>query len=111
MALIGIAGTLSASVVGRGFPQYSLYSALIVTPVTLALYALLIPAYDATGAALASCLSFALSFLLALFFYRRATGHGALGLMWPTRSELEDYRTLLPKIRAWAAGILARPRA
>ncbi len=105
VALIGIAGTLSASVVGRGFPQYSLYSALIVTPVTLALYALLIPAYDATGAALASCLSFGLSFLLALFFYRRATGHGALGLMWPTRSELEDYRTLLPKIRAWATGL------
>ena len=105
VALLGIAGTLSAAVIGRGFPQYGLFIALVSTPVTLVLYLVLIPAYDAPGAALASSLSFALNFVLALWFYRRATGHSALGMMWPTRSELRDYWELAPKVREWAAGL------
>ena len=64
-AAIGIAGTLSSSIVGRGKPSYSLYSALIVTPVTIGLYLWLIPSLDATGAALASTISYCLSFVVA----------------------------------------------
>jgi O-antigen/teichoic acid export membrane protein len=105
VALLGIAGVLSATIIGRGRPEFGLYTALITTPVTLALYALLIPAYEATGAALASSISFALSFALSMAFYRRATGRGVLGLLLPGRSELEDYRMLIPKIRQWAAGL------
>jgi O-antigen/teichoic acid export membrane protein len=111
VALIGIGGTLAATIVGRGHPEYSLYTTLISTPVTMGLYATLIPALDATGAALASSLSFTTTFLLMALFYRRATGHGMLSRLLPTRSELDDYRMLWPKIRTWATGILARPRA
>jgi O-antigen/teichoic acid export membrane protein len=110
VALIGLGGILFAAVVGRGFPKYSLYGALIVTPVTMVLYVVLIPALEATGAALASSLSFALNFLLAVHFYRRVSGRRALGLLVPTRSELDDYRGLWPKIREWAGG-LRRPAA
>jgi O-antigen/teichoic acid export membrane protein len=110
VALLGIGGTLSAATIGRGFPQYGLYIALVSTPATLVLYGLLIPAYDAPGAALASSLSFTLNFILALWFYRRATGLNALRMMWPTASELRDYRELAPKVREWAAG-LRRSRA
>lgn len=108
VALIGLAGVLSATILGRGHPEYGLYSALIVTPATMVLYAVLIPSLKAPGAALASSLSFTLSFVLAAFFYRRATGRGVLRLMIPTRSELDDYRMLLPKVREWAAGRLGR---
>lgn len=108
VALLGIAGILSATVLGRGHPEYGLYTALIVTPSTMALYALLIPSLEATGAALASSLSFAISFALSLLFYRRATGRSALPLLVPTRSELHDYRMLAPQVRAWAVGMLAR---
>lgn len=108
VALIGLSGTLFASVVGRGFPQHGLYTTAIVTPVTLALYATLIPALEGTGAALASSLSFALSFALACVFYRRVTGHGVLRRLVPTRSELDDYRALGPKIAEWARGIRRR---
>jgi O-antigen/teichoic acid export membrane protein len=105
VALLGIGNVLSATIIGRGRPEYGLFTALITTPVTLALYAVLIPAYDATGAALASSLSFALSFLLSLWFYRRVSGHRALALLVPGRSELDDYRLLGPKIREWLAGL------
>jgi O-antigen/teichoic acid export membrane protein len=104
VALIGIAGSLSAAVVGRGRPEYALYGALISTPVTMVLYATLIPSLEATGAALASSLSFAMNFVLAAFFYRRLTGLKLLPLIMPTRSELDDYRMLWAKCRAWLAG-------
>jgi O-antigen/teichoic acid export membrane protein len=108
VALIGVGATLSSTIIGRGRPEYGLYNALITTPVTMVLYATLIPWLDATGAALASSLSFAIAFLVAAFFYRRATGAGVLGRMIPTRSELDDYRMLWPKLRGYAASLRAR---
>jgi O-antigen/teichoic acid export membrane protein len=108
VALIGVAGTLSATIVGHGRPGYSLAIALVTTPITIGLYALLIPAYDATGAAVASSISYALSFLLAAVFYRRVTAAPLLPRLVPTRSELADYRALAPAIAAWARGVRAR---
>jgi O-antigen/teichoic acid export membrane protein len=108
VALVGISATLGATTIGRGKPEYGLYTMLVVTPLTLVLYATLIPAYHATGAALASSLSFTAAFLASVVFYRRATGHGVLSRLLPTRSELDDYRMLGPKVRLWAAGVLGR---
>jgi O-antigen/teichoic acid export membrane protein len=108
VALAGIAATMSATIVGRGRPEYALYIALIATPLTMVMYAVLIPWLEATGAALATSLSFAIYFVLAYVFYRRVTGARVARRLLPTRSELDDYRTLWPKIRAWAQG-LRRP--
>jgi len=108
VALIGIAGIMSATILGRGHPIYGLYTTLVVTPATMAMYVTLIPWLKGPGAALASTLSFTLSFLLTLIFYRRATGRSALPLLLPTRSELDDYRLLAPRILAWARGLRAR---
>lgn len=110
VALLGIAGVLSASYVGRGRPIYSLWTALIVTPSTMVLYALLIPAHGATGAAIASSLSFTLSFVLALWFYRLTVGEPVWRRMIPTWSEVRDYLQLVPHARAAAARIVARGR-
>ncbi len=93
---------------GRGKPIYSLYSALIVTPLTVALYLVLVPSLGAQGAALVKSASFTLSFALGVFFYRRVTGSVALSLFVPTRDELRDLRALAPQIRAWAAGVRRR---
>jgi O-antigen/teichoic acid export membrane protein len=104
VALIGLAGSLSATIIGRGRPEYGLYTALFCTPATLLLYATLIPALGATGAALASSVSFALNFALTAIFFRRVTGHRILTLLVPSRSEWQDYRMLSGNIRAWATG-------
>jgi O-antigen/teichoic acid export membrane protein len=102
---IGIAGTLSSTIVGRGKPSYSLYSALIVTPVTIGLYVVLIPRFDATGAALASTLSYSLSFVVASGFYFLATGRHVYRLLVPSRSELDDLRALPTAAVTWARGL------
>jgi O-antigen/teichoic acid export membrane protein len=94
VALLGLTGPLSAAILGRGHPELSLISTAIVTPVTVVLYVLLIPALDATGAALASTISYSATFALAAFFYRRVTGARLLVHMLPGRSELADFRSV-----------------
>lgn len=103
VCLLGIAGVLSAVIIGRGRPEYGLYTALISTPLTMVLYALLIPPYEATGAAWATTLSFTTNFVLACVFFHRVTGMHVLPMLVPTRSEFHDYRGLPPQIRAWLA--------
>jgi O-antigen/teichoic acid export membrane protein len=102
VALLGINGSVSAAVLGRGHPEYGLYTTLISTPLTMVLYAVLIPSLGAMGAALASSSSFTLNFLLTAAFFRRATGGPILPLLMPTRSELADYAGLLRSLRARA---------
>lgn len=84
VALLGVGQILSETIVGRGKPIYSVYSALIVTPLTVALYLVLVPSLGAEGAALVKSASFTLSFALGVFFYRRVTGSVALSLFVPT---------------------------
>jgi Na+-driven multidrug efflux pump len=85
---------LAATVVGRGHPRYSLYIALITTPLTIAMYVVLIPWLHATGAALASTLSYVCTLLLFCLAYGRVTDRNAFRLMVPTRGEFSDFRAL-----------------
>lgn len=103
-AAIGVSTVLAATVVGRGKPMYSLYGALITTPITIAMYGTLIPSFHATGAALASTLSYLLSFVLFCHFYRRVTGLHVLPLLVPTRSEFADLWGALRTVARRAAG-------
>jgi O-antigen/teichoic acid export membrane protein len=98
VAVLGLASPMAATIVGRGHPGYSLVITLIVTPLTIVLYVLLIPGLHATGAALGSSISYALSFVLVVAFYARVTGAPVLRNMVPTRAELEDYRILGARI-------------
>jgi O-antigen/teichoic acid export membrane protein len=98
IAFISVGGVLSATIIGRGYPQYALYNVLLITPPTLGLYALLIPAFDAVGAALASTGSYVATTLVALFFFRRVTGM-PFGQLVPRGADLADYRELVARIR------------
>ena len=72
--VIGLGKALSAVTTGRGHPRYALYLSLVSFPLTVALYALLIPPWGATGAAVASTISYTLTTIVAWLFYRRVTG-------------------------------------
>jgi O-antigen/teichoic acid export membrane protein len=98
---IGISMVLAASVVGRGHPRYSLYGALITTPLTIAMYVVLIPSLHATGAALASTLSYLATLVLFSLFYRRVTNRRVLPLLVPTRSEFGDLLALYHAAGPW----------
>jgi O-antigen/teichoic acid export membrane protein len=98
-ALLGIANPLAAAVVGRGRPGLLFKQAVIVTPLTALAYFGLIPALGATGAALASSLSYCVSFVVTALLYGRVTATNPLRQMIPTRSELADYRALVSAVR------------
>jgi O-antigen/teichoic acid export membrane protein len=93
-AAIAVTGVLTAIVVGRGNPAYAFFSAAVTAPATVLLYATLIPAFDATGAALASTISYLGSLLVMSWLFRRATGRGVWSLLVPTQSEFDDLRGL-----------------
>jgi O-antigen/teichoic acid export membrane protein len=99
---LGVANVLSSTIVGRGRPVYSLYTAVLTTPFTVALYFLLIPRWEATGAALASTVSYAATFLITCAYYRRTTGRAVLPLLVPSRGEWDDLRLLPRAAVAWA---------
>jgi O-antigen/teichoic acid export membrane protein len=102
VAAIGITTVLAATVVGRGRPSYSVYASLITVPITVVMYATMIPAFHATGAALASTLSYIGSLLVYSVFYRRVTGRSVLPLLIPTRDELAELIELPRAAIRWA---------
>ena len=88
---LGFGKVLTAATTGRGYPRYALLTVAIVAPITLVLYFVLVPVMGATGAALSSTFSYALTTLLSLIFLQRVTGIGLRALAVPTRSDLHDY--------------------
>ncbi len=95
----GIAYAFSAVIIGRGHPGYILRATAIVTPLTLVLYLLLIPNFGATGAAVASTLSYTGTFALYWVYFRRVSGISKLSALLPGRAEIDDYRSLLGRLQ------------
>jgi O-antigen/teichoic acid export membrane protein len=99
VAALGVAKVASAITTGRGFPKYSLYAGLIDVPITAVLYLTLIPAFGATGAAIASSISYGVTTVLALVFFRRVTGLSLSTVLVPGREELAEYRLVAGRLR------------
>ena len=94
-AALGLATTLYSALAGRGRPDYPLKIALVVTPLAIALYFILIPAFEAEGAALGSLIAYLVSAVLAALALRHDTGPGpGIRALLPGRAELRDYAVL-----------------
>ena len=102
--MLGIGKVLSSGIAGRGYPRYTLYASMIVVPLTLALYFGLIPPFGAWGAAAASSVSYGLSALLALFYFRRVTNLGLRAVLVPLSGDIADYAGLARLARGWRRG-------
>jgi hypothetical protein len=70
-------------------------------PLTLALYFTLIPAFDAWGAAIGSSISYGLTALLWLIFFRRVTRIGLRAAFVPRGEDVADYGGLARLARSW----------
>jgi O-antigen/teichoic acid export membrane protein len=91
VAAYGLSSVFSATIVGSGHPGYLLRAAVIVTPVTLVLYLALIPPFEATGAAVASTISYCGTLVLVWLYFRRASGVYGVHPLLPGRAEIFDY--------------------
>lgn len=99
-AALGLAGTLYASLAGRGRPGYALTAGLTLAPISVGLYLALIPPFGATGAALASTIAYCASATLAGLFLQRESGRPTLRRLLPGRAELDDYVLFLHRLRS-----------
>lgn len=95
VALLGASSILTSNTVAAGRPDLILRGSLLVFPVTLALYGVLVPAYEIWGAAVASTIAYLLAALTYLIVFRIAAPDAARAGLWPGREELRDYRGLL----------------
>jgi O-antigen/teichoic acid export membrane protein len=97
--ILGVAKILTSAIVGRGFPRYTLYTGAISVPITLALYFGLIPPFHAWGAAIASSISYALTSLVVLLYFRRVTAVGLRDAFVPRAEDIADYAGLVRHVR------------
>jgi len=102
--LLGIGKVLSSGIAGRGYPRYTFYITAITTPLTVALYFVLIPAFGAWGAAASSSASYSFSALLALIYFRRVTRMRLRSLLVPLGDDVADYAGLARLARSWRLG-------
>jgi O-antigen/teichoic acid export membrane protein len=99
--LLGVGKVLTSAIAGRGYPRYILYSGAISTTVTLALYFTLIPSFHAWGAAIGSSISYGLTALLWILFFRRVTRIGFRAAFVPRGEDVADYGGLARLARTW----------
>jgi O-antigen/teichoic acid export membrane protein len=103
---LSIAKIVSADLSGRGKPQYAAYTAGITVVLTVILDVLLIPAYNISGAAIASSISYITSGLFAVFWFNRETGVSPQTLLIPRFSDvrllIERSMVMLQNIRHYA---------
>src|SRR5208283_1725333 len=72
VTILGVGKIAMTAVNGKGFTIYTLYVALVTAPVTMILYFTLIPSLGSTGGAIASSISYALTTVTAIYFFKRA---------------------------------------
>lgn len=96
IVLFSIANVLAAYIAGVGKPRLNLLVSGVSLIVTITLDLLLIPKLNIVGAAIASTVSYTLSALLLIVFFKRETGASLREILLPTS---EDVRMLLSVAR------------
>jgi O-antigen/teichoic acid export membrane protein len=96
---VGYASVMSSALIGRARPRFLLISGSVTTITAIALYLVLVPAYHANGAAVASSVAYILNCVLTAYFLRRVSGLPVVPRLVPGREEIMDYRRVAKRIR------------
>jgi len=91
----GIAAVLTAGLIGLGRSAFPLISALAIGPPTIVAYVVGAEAFGATGAAVASSLSYTATGLIAAGYSLHVGGISAIDMFVPRREDWAAYRHLL----------------
>ncbi len=103
---LGLDKPIASYQLGRGRPQISLYVAMLATPITVAAYVLLIPAYGIVGAAAGSTISYIATTAIEIVYLHRVSPLRLRNLVIPRRSDWRLYLSAWQRLRpALAAGI------
>jgi O-antigen/teichoic acid export membrane protein len=106
--LLGLGQVMTSIVQGRGRPDYVLYAVVMTAVPTIAAYALVIPDYGATGAAVVSLCSYAASAIVGYWFFARTTRITAHRALVPTAADVRAYREVAVLTRDYVRDLAAR---
>jgi len=81
VVLLGAAKVLTNEIAGRGFPHYNSFNSGLALILTVLFDFLLIPQWGVAGAAAASSISYAATFVLAILFYQIVSRKSAHNLV------------------------------
>lgn len=105
-----VAGTiwkvLGNEITGRGKPQITTLASILALAIHIPLNILLVPHVGIAGAALAMSVSYLITGVVLLFYFRRITGHGLLDFLIIRPSDLKFYRNLVATI----IGVIRSPK-
>ena len=93
--LFGIGKIISTYLAGLGKPQYGTWGSAISLILTILFDIWLIPIYGATGAALASTISYGVNTLVLVLLYIRHSGNPLASLLIIQKVDLEVYQRLI----------------
>lgn len=82
---------LSNDLAGRGKPEINLYTSLFTVACNIILNFILIPKYGLYGAALATSITYSLTFILKLFIFARITKSSVKSILILKRTDIQLY--------------------
>lgn len=89
---------LSNDLAGRGKPELNLYTSLFTVIVNIALNIFFIPRIGLYGAALATSISYTLTFLLKIFIYLSVTRTNFISLILINKADFKLYKQIIMRL-------------
>ncbi len=87
IAILSASKIFANDIAGRGFPMINTYRGILTVLTNVILNIIWIPRWGGVGAALASTVSYTLSFITAVWFYRRLSGVPLGRILLPGRDD------------------------
>lgn len=95
----GIGGTLASDLSGRGKPQYAIYSSITCLAINIILNIFFIPKWGASGAALASTISYWADTLVIVWAFSKISKRPVKDFVLIKKEDFKDYFYLLKELK------------
>ncbi|MEH7384302.1 flippase [Bacillus sp. JJ1521] len=99
LAVLSIEKVLSNDLAGRGKPELNMYVSFVNVILNVILNLILIPPYGIEGAAIASTITYIISFIMKVFIFKKESGESISSILIIKKHDVELYRTIFKKLR------------
>ena len=96
---VSMSRVLANDIAGRGFPQINLKQSLVAFAINMTANIILIPKFAASGAAIASTISYTILAFMKTAAYSKLTGTHWRVIWFPIAEDIEGWKTLLALAR------------
>jgi O-antigen/teichoic acid export membrane protein len=99
ITLFSVERILSNSLAGKGKPELNLYTSLFTVTCNIILNIILIPIYGLNGAALATSISYTLTFIIKIMIYTNLTKSKLVNILFLRKSDFTAYKNIIKALK------------